>query len=197
MKNPKRIAWCILPACMAAIMAGCASPTVVQEHQVGDQDLSCDQLVLALQEARNFESQARGERGATGTNVAAALFFWPGLLATYANSGDAIEAAQERQRYLTTIHEGKNCARTEVQSAPAAPVPSVPGQTTAPGTFTVAAVSGAPAFPEPVAQGTPLHTFLNGTALTVIETTPDGRWYKVVIPDGRAAYVPSVNVQSP
>ena len=56
---------------------GCASPTVIQRQQVGDENLSCQQLVQAISEAKRFEDDARHERGATGTNVAAALFFWP------------------------------------------------------------------------------------------------------------------------
>jgi len=178
-------------------LAGCASPQVVQERQPGDQDLSCDQLFMAMQEARDFESRARGERGATGTNVAAALFFWPGLLATYANTGDAIEAAKERQRHLTSIYDGKSCTRQQAESSGNTETATTSGGAAVAGPYTVAAVSGAPAYPEPVAEGEPLHTFANGTVLTVIETTADGRWHKVVIPDGRAGYVPGVNVRGP
>jgi hypothetical protein len=68
---------------------------------VSDSQLTYSQLLAATEEAKSFEREARGERGATGTNVAAAIFFWPGLIATYSNTEDAIEAATERQRHLT------------------------------------------------------------------------------------------------
>jgi hypothetical protein len=93
----------------AAFLVGCASPTVVQEKQVGDRNLNCPQLTAAIEEAKDFEGKARGERKATGTNVAAAIFFWPGLIATYSNTEDAINAAKERQNHLTKIYQDKNC----------------------------------------------------------------------------------------
>lgn len=96
---------------MALLVTACASPTVVQEKQVGDTNLSCTQLAAAIDEARDFEKRARDERKATGTNVAAALFFWPGLIATYSNTEDAIKAAKDRQSHLAKIYQDKNCDR--------------------------------------------------------------------------------------
>lgn len=93
---------------LVPILFGCASPTVVTERQAGDENLSCDQLILAMREAQQFEEDARDERGVTGTNVAAAVFFWPGLLGTYANSADAIDAARDRQEYLNDLYTQKN-----------------------------------------------------------------------------------------
>lgn len=94
---------------VCSAIAGCASPTVVQEKQVGDQDMTCDQLKVAMEEAQEFEKKARAERQATGTNVAAAIFFWPGLIATYSNTEDAINAAKERQNHLMKIYDAKIC----------------------------------------------------------------------------------------
>ncbi len=91
-------------------LAGCASPTVVTERQAGDENLSCNELILALQEAADFEQDARGDRGVTGTNVAAAVFFWPGLLGTYANTEQAIDAARDRQEYLNVLYDQKSCS---------------------------------------------------------------------------------------
>ena len=49
------------------------------------------------------------EKGVTGTNVAAALFFLPAMLVTYDNANDAIEAAKERKKYLYDLAEDKGC----------------------------------------------------------------------------------------
>ena len=76
-------------------LAGCASPDIVQTRQINDDDLSCSQLVTATKEAQKFEADAREGRTVTGTNVAAALFWWPGLVATYVNTDDAIDAADD------------------------------------------------------------------------------------------------------
>lgn len=91
------------------LLAGCATPTVVQTRKASDGDLSCAQLKDQISEAEDFEVKARKERGMTGTNVAAAVLFWPALLGTYKNTEDAIEAAKERQKNLFAIAKGKSC----------------------------------------------------------------------------------------
>ena len=93
----------------AAFLGGCASPTVVESKQSNDRMMSCDALKTAYGEAKDFESKARKERGVTGTNVAAAIFFWPAMLGTYKNTEDAIEAAKERQKHLESIAAEKKC----------------------------------------------------------------------------------------
>ena len=100
----------VLAATVAtAFLGGCASPTVVESKQSNDRMMSCDALKTAYGEAKDFESKARKERGVTGTNVAAAIFFWPAMLGTYKNTEDAIEAAKERQRHLESIATEKKC----------------------------------------------------------------------------------------
>lgn len=94
---------------MATTMLGCASPAVVQVKQTGDSKLSCEQISKAYEEAGEFEENARKERKVTGTNVAAAVFFWPALIATYSNTEDAINAAKDRQKNLTKLADEKSC----------------------------------------------------------------------------------------
>ena len=91
-------------------LTGCASPDVVQTRQINDDDLSCSELVQATKEAEKFEADARDGRTVTGTNVAAALFWWPGLVATYVNTDDAIDAAVDRQTHLAEIYKDKGCS---------------------------------------------------------------------------------------
>ena len=45
----------------------------------------------------------------TGTNVAAGLLFWPALLVTYSNVGEAIDAAKDRKERLVRLADKKNC----------------------------------------------------------------------------------------
>ena len=93
----------------AAFLGGCASPTVVKSKQSNVRMMSCAALKTASGEAKDFESKARKERGVTGTNVVAAIFFWPAMLGTYKNTEDAIEAAKERQKHLEIIAAEKKC----------------------------------------------------------------------------------------
>ena len=99
----------VISIVVAAAAAGCASPTVVQSKQTGDSDLSCAQLKAAYEEALDFESKARKERGMTGTNVAAAIFFWPAMIGTYKNTEEAVEAAKDRQKHLEKVGAAKGC----------------------------------------------------------------------------------------
>ena len=91
------------------LLTACANPPVVQKRQPNDDTLSCQQLKDAYADAQDFEAKARKERGATGTNVAAAIFFWPAMLGTYKNTEDAIQAARDRQAHLEKIAESKQC----------------------------------------------------------------------------------------
>ena len=93
----------------AFLLSACATPDVVGIQQVGDQGLSCDQLRAEFLEAQDFERRAEDERGATGTNILAGVFFWPALLATYSNIDDAVDAARDRQVILQNIASEKDC----------------------------------------------------------------------------------------
>lgn len=114
----------IVPALLASllVMAGCATSEKVQSVQLGDRDLSCQQIQAEM--ARLDESQAKveGNKGATGTNVAAAIAWLPGLVYTYYDASKATEAISARRSHLTDIFENKNCkiqkAEAPVKSAP-------------------------------------------------------------------------------
>ena len=92
------------------VLSGCATPTVVQTKQSNDSSMNCAQLKTAYSEAQDFETKARKERGVTGTNIAAAVFFWPAMIGTYKNTEEAIDAAKDRQKHIEKIAESKQCA---------------------------------------------------------------------------------------
>ena len=94
---------------LAVFLSGCATPEVVQVRKSGDKTLTCEEIADEIFEAETFQKKARKEKGVTGTNAAALLFFWPALLFTYSNAGDAIEAAQERINNLHRLGDKKDC----------------------------------------------------------------------------------------
>ncbi len=94
---------------LAALTGGCATPTVVDTRQIGDDRLSCRQLKIEIEEANRFENDAQKDRSVTGKNVAAVVLFWPALLATYANTEEAIKAARDRRQHLMKIADQKRC----------------------------------------------------------------------------------------
>ena len=93
----------------AVLLAGCATPHVVDEQQVADDNLTCSELDQAITEAKDFEQKARDEKGVTGTNVMAGILFWPAIIGTYSNANEAIEAAEDRQEHLQDMKEEKGC----------------------------------------------------------------------------------------
>ena len=92
-----------------SLLMACATPEVVSERQPGDAALSCSELAEQVRQAEEFAADARGEKGVTGTNVAAGLLFWPALLVTYSNAEEAIDAANDRKDYLYELADAKGC----------------------------------------------------------------------------------------
>jgi hypothetical protein len=100
-----------LIALLAAFsLSACSTSKVVQTEQIGDEQLSCAQIMQEIQEAKRFEDEAQSKKGITGTNVAAAALFWPALIVTYSSAEEAENAARTRQTNLVRIANQKNCA---------------------------------------------------------------------------------------
>ena len=92
----------------AAVLAGCASPTVVQSVKPGDAGLTCPQLQNEYADTERFKKEAEGEKGVTGGNVAR-LLFWPSIVGTYMNANEAIAAADNRRVHLANLMTQKTC----------------------------------------------------------------------------------------
>jgi hypothetical protein len=99
----------IIPLLFVTALAGCATPTVVETRKAGDSALSCEQIQTEITEAERFEREARKERTVTGTNVAAAILFWPALLGTYSNTEQAITAARDRKENMHKLADKNGC----------------------------------------------------------------------------------------
>lgn len=93
---------------VVGLLAGCASPTVIQSIKPGDAGLSCSQLQNEYSDAERFKKEADGEKGVTGGN-AARLLFWPAIIGTYMNANEAIAAAENRKVNLANLMNQKNC----------------------------------------------------------------------------------------
>ena len=90
-------------------LSACSTPKVISERQAGDTALSCSQLTAEIKVAEDFKDDARDKKGMTGTNVAAGLLFWPALLVTYNNVGEAVDAAEDRIDNLLDLGREKGC----------------------------------------------------------------------------------------
>jgi len=118
----------------AVVLAGCASPTVVQSVKPNDVGLNCEQLKNEFTEAEKFKAEAGSEKGVTGGN-ALRLLFWPAIIGTYMNANEAIAAADNRKVHLANIMSQKNCpspvASAAAPAASLAPAPAASAATSA------------------------------------------------------------------
>lgn len=72
---------------------------------------------MEMAEADQVREAADKEKGMTGTNVAAVLFFWPAMIGTYSNASEAMAGADTRKAHLTGIYLQRKCAeRTQVDA---------------------------------------------------------------------------------
>lgn len=111
----KTLHWTLLG--MTAILAACASPTVVQPIKPGDAELSCAQLQNEVADADKFKKDAEAEKGVTGGNVARTILLWPTVVGTYMNANEAIAAAENRKVHLTNIMNQKGCGTANKTSS--------------------------------------------------------------------------------
>lgn len=93
---------------IVTLIAGCASPTVVQSVKPGDTGLSCSQLQNEYSDANRLKKEAESEKGVTGGNVAR-LLFWPTIVGTYMNANEAIASADNRRVHLVNLMSQKKC----------------------------------------------------------------------------------------
>lgn len=99
-----------------SILAGCATPHVVQPVKLSDSSLTCTQITTEMAESDRFRSDAQKEKGMTGTNVAAVIFFWPAMIGTYSNANEAIAAADTRKSNLMGLYNQKKCQDADISS---------------------------------------------------------------------------------
>ena len=93
----------------SALFAGCATSDKIQVVQAGDPNLSCGGIKDELAKLDKSQADIDSKKGMTGTNVAAALFWLPGLAYTYYDAGEAQRLISDRKSSLTTIYNNKKC----------------------------------------------------------------------------------------
>ena len=69
-----------------------------------------------MAESDRFRNDAQKEKGMTGTNVAAVIFFWPAMIGTYANANEAIAAADTRKLNLMGLYNQKKCQDADLST---------------------------------------------------------------------------------
>jgi len=90
-------------------ITSCATPHVVKIVMPGDEGLSCSQLQNEIARLEQFVKDADKEKGVTWGNAGRLIAFPIGIWATYENANQAIDAANQREVYLTGIKQRKGC----------------------------------------------------------------------------------------
>jgi hypothetical protein len=88
-------------------VSGCATSKKVQAVQIGDNNLTKQELVAELAKLDNAQKEIESKKGVTGTNVASALFWWPGLAYTYYDASEANRLIEQRRAHLTSLYNQK------------------------------------------------------------------------------------------
>jgi hypothetical protein len=99
----------VTAAAVSGLLFGCATSQKIQVVQPGDQNLSCRTITEELAKLDKTQAEIDSKKGVTGTNVAAALFWLPGLAYTYYDAGEATRLVSERRSALTSVYNNKNC----------------------------------------------------------------------------------------
>ena len=90
-------------------LVSCATPHVVDVVQPNDEQLNCAGLQNEIDELDKFIAEAESEKGVNWSNAGRLLVFPIGIWATYENAGQAIDAANQREVYLSGIMTRKKC----------------------------------------------------------------------------------------
>ena len=93
-------------------ISACVSTQTVAEKQVSDSELACNSIATRIGEVRSARNYAKANRGVSGANVAAALFFWPALLVNNSNTSSMIKSMDARESVLVGYYENKQCKDT-------------------------------------------------------------------------------------
>lgn|GEM_PF-1641141 len=101
-------AWCLSGL---LTLSACATSEKIQAKQIGDTEMTCEQIVAENQKLDEAKREIDSKRGATGTNVAAAVFWLPGLAYTYYDAGQADQLIMERKAWMAQLYNEKGCGR--------------------------------------------------------------------------------------
>lgn len=95
----------------AIVLTGCASSQKIQPLKSTDYDLSCKELSEELAKLDEVQGRVDKNKSANGTNVAAAIFWVPGLAYTMNDAGEATRLINQRRDNLEHFYDQKKCGK--------------------------------------------------------------------------------------
>lgn len=107
MKNRNIIVKILLTILTIIYLSACSISPKIQAVQIGDENLDKKELMAELRKLDQAEREINGNKGINGTNVAAALFWLPGLAFTMIDAHEATNLIHERRSHLTNLYNKK------------------------------------------------------------------------------------------
>ena len=90
-------------------VSACSHTEKVATSKPSDSKMTCADITKEYADLDTVMKQAKKNKGASGTNIAAAVFFWPAAVGNYMDAKDAEELVDERRTKLTEMSEAKGC----------------------------------------------------------------------------------------
>ena len=97
------------------LLSACSTPAIAPSDtaKADDSQLACEQLQSEYAAVQRARDDAEKEKGFTGANIVAALFFLPALFDTYSKANQAIATADARHARLTDLMNRRGCPSPE------------------------------------------------------------------------------------
>jgi hypothetical protein len=105
----------IVVVALSGFLFGCATSQKTQVVQPGDRNLSCNAVNEEWAKLDKAQAEIDSKKGVTGTNVAAAIFWLPGLAYTYYDAGEATRLISDRRVHsplfitIRIVHSNNGC----------------------------------------------------------------------------------------
>ncbi|MDB5498764.1 MAG: hypothetical protein JWP28_2795 [Phenylobacterium sp.] len=97
-------------ASIAMAASGCATNEKIATSQLGDEKLSCQDIKSQDRKLDGVLEEAQHNKGVSGANVAAVLFFWPAAVGNYMDADKAEQLVNKRKAVLADLYKNQRCA---------------------------------------------------------------------------------------
>ena len=97
----------ILITGIISFFAACSTSPKTQVVQIGDVQYTQDQFKAEFAKLDQAKTEIQKKKGITVTNIAAFLFWVPGLAYTYYDADEALKLIEKRRSHLATLYNQK------------------------------------------------------------------------------------------
>jgi len=91
-------------------VSACSHTEKVATVKPTDSAMSCADITKEFADLDTVMKEAKKNKGASGANIAAAVFFWPAAVGNYMDAKDSEELVAERREKLAEMGTAKGCS---------------------------------------------------------------------------------------